>query len=186
MTPGRSVLVVGVGNAERGDDGVGPFVAGRLAGTLPPGAAVRVRGDDVLALVDDCAGCDALVCVDCAAADGMPGRVHRFDLGRGDTLPLGLGTLSSHGHDLAAALALAHALGVLPGWVVVYAVEGETFDLGRGLTPTVERSACGLADCVRDEITTLLDMRQDAAPQHRPLAGRAACSDGASSRYNNH
>ncbi len=186
MTPGRSVLVVGVGNVERGDDGVGPFVASRLAGALPPGAAVRVRGDDVLALVDDCADRDALVCVDCAAADSMPGRVHRFDIGRGDMLPRGLGTLSSHGHDLASALALAHALGVLPGQVVVYAVEGEAFDLGRGLTPAVERSASGLADSIRAEITALLDMRQVGAPQHRPPPGTALRTDGAGPRCDNH
>ena len=85
------VLVACLGNPDRGDDGVGAAVARALAGRLRDGAALVVRSGDMLALIDEWTGFDAVVCVDAAAPMdaplGAPGHIRRVDLAR-DELPV--------------------------------------------------------------------------------------------------
>lgn len=148
------VLVLGIGNPLRGDDGVGPRLVRALAGAMPRGCEARCRHGDLLGLVDDCAGFDALVCVDAAAPAGMPGRIHRFDLANG-SLPRDLLPASSHGIGLAEALELARALGALPSHVVVHAVEGGGFVSGLGVDPLVAARSRRVARRLRCEIRWL-------------------------------
>src|SRR3974390_844961 len=124
-----NVLVVGVGNPDRGDDAVGPLVVRRLAGRVPPGVTLVERNGDVLALIDDWAGRDAVVLVDASAPGSMPGQVRRMKLA-GDELPTDLAQASTHAFGVAEAVGLARALGMMPARVVVYAVEGENFAAG--------------------------------------------------------
>ena len=63
MTKG---LILGIGNPDRGDDGIGPLVARRLIGRVPAGIAVMERTGDALALIEDWAGRDMVVLVDAA------------------------------------------------------------------------------------------------------------------------
>jgi hydrogenase maturation protease len=76
------VLVVGIGNSDRGDDGVGPAVARRLRGRVPPGVSVLERGGDALALIEDWEGVPSVIVVDAVAPITEPGRIHRHDLTR--------------------------------------------------------------------------------------------------------
>jgi hydrogenase maturation protease len=109
-TSGRpSMLVAGIGNPDRGDDGVGPAVATRLRGKVPPGVRVLERNGDVLALIEDWNGFFAVVVVDAAAPISRPGRVHRFDL-KGQPLSGGLARSSTHGFGVAEAVELARKL----------------------------------------------------------------------------
>lgn len=48
-----NVLLVGIGNPDRGDDGVGPLVARQLLGRVPPNVAIIERTGDALALIED-------------------------------------------------------------------------------------------------------------------------------------
>ncbi len=145
------VLVLGIGNPLRGDDGLGPRLVRALAGAMPRGCEARCRHGDLLGLLDDCGGFDALVCVDAAAPAGTPGRVHRFDLANG-SLPRNLLPASSHGIGLAEALELARALGVLPPHVVVHAIEGGGFANGLGVDPLVAAHSRRVARRLRCEI----------------------------------
>jgi hydrogenase maturation protease len=148
------ILVLGLGNPDRGDDAVGPLVARLLAGRLPPDVRVATRGGDMLALIEDWSDCDALVCIDAAAPAGMPGRLHRLDLAV-DDLPRGPGPASSHGLGLAEAVALARALGRAPARIVVHAVEGACFDGGAPPTPAVAAAAEAVAARVVAEVARL-------------------------------
>ena len=130
------LLVIGIGNPDRGDDGIGPLVGRRLAGHVPPCVTIVERSGDALALIDDWAGRDAVILVDAAASGGKPGRVHRIDLTR-DTLPTGLSLASTHAFGVAQAVGLARTLGLLPRRLVAYAVEGAGFDPGAPISPQV-------------------------------------------------
>jgi hydrogenase maturation protease len=160
--PPRKVLVLAVGNPDRGDDGVGVMVAQNLRGRLPNDVTVLPRSGDMLSLIEDCAGFDALVCVDAAApmtgSMTAPGRIHRFDLAR-DTLPRELAVTSSHAFGLAEAIDLARALQRAPQTIIVYAVEGRCFDGGSALTPEVVTAAGVVADHVVAEIGRILQAR---------------------------
>lgn len=153
------VLVIGLGNPDRGDDGVGVRVAAALAGDLPPGVALKSRTGDMLGLLDDWAGYDRVVCIDAAAPIGAPGAIHRIDAAR-EPLPAAPGLASSHGIGLAEALALDRALGAAPGRLIVYAVEGLSFEVGAPLTPTVAGVVAELAARVRAEAERLAANRE--------------------------
>ena len=153
-SPQPRILVVAVGNADRADDGVGPRVASRLEGRLPPDSELVVSGGDMLGLVDRWRGCDALVCVDASAPLGAPGKIRRIDAWRED-LPPGRPGASSHAFGLAETIALARELRTLPGTVILYAVEGACFDAGAAMTPAVAESAAEVAGRVLAELRQL-------------------------------
>lgn len=154
LAPPPTILVVAIGNPDRGDDGVGALVATQLAGRLPPGVALVARSGDLLALVEDWRGCDAVVCIDAAAPIEAPGRIHRIDAGAGE-LPRGASPTSTHGFGLAEALALADMLRSRPPTVIVYAIEGAGFAGGAAMTPAVAVAAAEVADRVVAEVGRL-------------------------------
>jgi hydrogenase maturation protease len=150
----RRVLVVGLGNPDRGDDSIGVAVARRLQGRLPTDVAIVVRSGDMLSLIEDWASFDALVCVDAAAPMGAPGRIYRIDLATGE-LPQNVSPTSSHGLGLAEAIALARALKCAPQDIIVYAIEGRCFNGGAPVTPQVTAAAGDVADRIVAEVSRL-------------------------------
>jgi hydrogenase maturation protease len=150
----RKVLVIGLGNPDRGDDAVGAIVAQDLGGRLPADVPVFARRGDMLSLIEDWAGFDALVCVDAAAPLGDPGRIHRIDL-RASTLTKQISLTSSHGLGLVEVIELASALHLEPREIIVYAIEGASFDNGTALTPAVATAARVVADRVLADVGRL-------------------------------
>lgn len=145
--------IVGIGNADRGDDAVGPAVIAMLAQAPPEGVVLHTARADMLTLIDTWQADDQVFLVDAVAAAGSPGRVIRIDVSR-ETVASGLDSfVSSHGFSLAGAIELARALGRLPRRLMVYGIEGAGFDPGAPLSPPVSRALPRLvshlqADCV--------------------------------------
>jgi len=152
---GRRVVVIGLGNPDRGDDGLGPYVAERLAGRLSAGASLKMRTGDGLGLLDDWQGFEVAIIIDAAAPVGAPGRIHRIELETSGELPV-VSQTSSHGFGFDEAFALASSMNMLPGRVIVYAVEGNSFDHGTGLTAAVAAFAEEVAVRVVEEVAGLL------------------------------
>lgn len=150
----RRVQVLALGNAERGDDGLGPAVAASLYDRLPAGVELRLCRGDALGLIDGWAGLDALVCVDASAPESRPGRIRRLVAGGDELVPEAAPT-SCHGLGLAEALGLARALGLTPPRVVIYAVEGRTFQIGAPLSREVATAVAAVAERVLDELGRL-------------------------------
>jgi hydrogenase maturation protease len=148
------VLVVGMGNPDRGDDGVGALVVRSVAGRLPADVSLVVRSGDALSLIEDWAGFDALVCVDAATPVTMPGRIHRIDLAS-DQLVREMSFASSHAFGVAEAIELARTLGLAPREMVIYTIEGASFDRGASITPEVAAAAEEVAGRVVAEVERL-------------------------------
>ncbi len=134
-------LVLGLGEPWRGDDGVGPWIAERLAAR---GRAARGWRGDGLGLVALFEGRRAVVLLDATRGAGPPGTLTRLD-GAGP-LPRGLFRGSTHEFGLAEAVETARALGLLPPALRLYGIEGASFALGEGLSPEVARSAARLLE----------------------------------------
>jgi hydrogenase maturation protease len=147
-------MVIGLGNPDRGDDGVGALVVDALRGRLPDGVEAMIRTGDMLALVDDWAGADAVICIDAAAPLDAPGRIHRINGHAGALLPEP-GLASSHAFGLAEAIALASVLGSAPATLIVYAVEGGNFDGGAPLSAAVAGVVVEVAERVFADVTLL-------------------------------
>lgn len=132
----RRVMVIGVGNPDRGDDAVGRTVARMLRWILPNEVEVaqhRGEATDLATLIE---GVAAAYLVDASAADTCAGTVRRFDVGAAP-LPQRMFGLSTHGFGLAEAIELSRALGGLPPRCIVYAIEGKSFEVGAPLSPRV-------------------------------------------------
>lgn len=139
------VLVAGMGNVLRGDDGFGVALARRLAREpLPPGVHVVEVGIGGIHLVQELMdGYDALVVLDALECGARPGTLRLLeaevpdlaswsDVARADFLA------DMHYTTPSRALVLAKALGVLPPRVVILGCQPtETDDLGIGLTAPV-------------------------------------------------
>ena len=122
-------LVIGIGNAARGDDAAGLIVARRLGG-------LEHEGDPV-ALLDIWRGADVAVVIDAVSSGATPGTIHHFDV-TAAPLPAQLrGSSSTHALGLAEAIELGRTLGRLPTRLLVYGIEGERFEAGTELTPAV-------------------------------------------------
>jgi len=160
------VLVAGIGNPDRGDDGVGPAVANRLRGSVPAGVRILERSGDVLALIEEWDGFFAVVVVDAAAPIGRPGRIHRLDL-TGQALSVGLARSSTHAFGIAEAVELARNLGRLPGHLIAYLVEGERFEIGASLSPGVAEAVDRVAERILLELSRMsATYRAEGAAEH--------------------
>ena len=149
------VLVVGVGNPDRGDDGFGPSVAQRLRGRVPPAVRILERSGDALALIEDWNGFASVIVVDAVAPISDPGRVHRLDLSS-SPLPIGFAPRSSHAFGVAETVELARSLGRLPRCLIAYLVEGERFETGALLSSAVAAAVEDVAERVVVELSATL------------------------------
>jgi hydrogenase maturation protease len=149
-----TIVVVGVGNAYRGDDGVGLAVAERLARRLPEGVEVVQCEQEPTRLIDAWNGADAAVVVDAVTSGAEPGTIHRFDASEG-AVPSRSFRSSTHALGVGDLIELARALGKLPSRVVVLGVEGRDFLAREGLSTAVAAAVEAVADAVLDEVARL-------------------------------
>jgi hydrogenase maturation protease len=139
MTP--AAVVVGLGTADRGDDGLGPAVARRVAALGLPGVRV-VEHEDPSGLIDVWAGCPLVVVVDAVRSGRPPGTIHRLEttpasppLAR--SAPASAGRGGTHAFGVAEMVELARVLHHLPDRLVVIGVEAAAFVPGAPLSPPV-------------------------------------------------
>jgi hydrogenase maturation protease len=121
----RRLLVVCVGNRDRGDDAIGRLVADRLR-------AAPVDGIELLETDGDCAAVGTIHVIDGREESLLPSPGH-----------------STHGLGVAEAIALGRALGALPAALTIFGVEGADFQLGIAVSPAVARAAVEVADRIR-------------------------------------
>lgn len=143
------MLVIGVGNRYRSDDGAGLEVARRLRGR----AALEVRESEgePVALLDVWDGAPAAIVIDAVSSGAAPGTIHRLDASV-QPLPAEIGGApSTHAVGLGEAIELGRALGRLPSTLIVYGIEGETFNAGEALSPRVAAAIESLIEQVQQE-----------------------------------
>jgi hydrogenase maturation protease len=136
--PESDVCVIGVGNRERGDDGIGPWVAEQIAaGSWDGVRTVTLDSADGTMLLSAWDGAERVYVVDAVKSNLPPGTIVRLtaeQLMRSE----GMRTLSTHGIGLREALEIGHALGMCPGRLAIYGIAGQKFAPGDEITPLVE------------------------------------------------
>jgi hydrogenase maturation protease len=148
------VVVIGVGNSYRRDDGVGLVVAADIAERALPGLRVRHGVAESSAFLDAWSGARLAIVVDAAVTPGaVPGRVRRFT----SVDDFAARPVSSHGLDLAQAMELGTVLGRVPAALVLYTVDVDDTGYGAGLTPAVAAAVPWVAGAVVDEALSATD-----------------------------
>jgi hydrogenase maturation protease len=144
------IVVVGIGNSYRSDDGVGIVVAAALNDLALPGVHVVTDIVEPMSLLEAWSGARLAVVIDAAVATpSVPGRVRRCTFG--DAVDAAEG-LSSHGVDIGRTHALGQALGRVPSALVVFTIEVADTGHGIGLTPQVAVAVPEVVDMVVAEI----------------------------------
>ncbi len=148
-------LFLGVGNRDRGDDGVGPLLAEKLL----KNKVLKELGVDILphsgegaSLMDLWEGTEKTVIVDSMKSGLSVGNIRRFDA-RVDRLSGGTFYYSSHLFSLAEAVEMARQLDRLPSSLIVYGIEGGAYSFGAGLSSKVAKALPGLAKTICREFT---------------------------------
>ena len=133
----RRVIVAGVGNVLRGDDGFGPAVT-ELLDHLPEGADVVETGIGGIALLQELmGGCDGLVLVDAVERGAIPGTVFLIEpeVERGVHVP------DIHLANPHRVLSMAKTMGLLPERLVIIGCQPlDVEELCQGLSPPVQRA----------------------------------------------
>ncbi len=150
------ILVAGVGNLLRGDDGFGPAVAARLDG-LPDGIDVVETGIGGIALLQELiAGCDGLVLVDAVDRGAPPGTVFVLEPEVGEAVHVP----DVHLANPDRVLTMAKALGALPERVVIVGCQpAETDELEQRLSPAVEAAVSRAVEKVEQTVREWADAR---------------------------
>jgi hydrogenase maturation protease len=129
------IVVIGLGNSYRKDDGVGVAAAAALDVLALPRVRVVAGIVEPTGLLEAWSGAGLAVVIDGAVGTPpAPGRVHRCGLSDVVTAAEGL---SSHSVDIGPTHALGQVLGRVPDDLVLFTVEVADTGHGIGLTPRV-------------------------------------------------
>lgn len=131
-------IVIGVGQSERQDDGVGPYIARGLARRGLP--AVVHEGEGT-ALLDLWQGRYACILVDAVAGALLAGTVRVFTDFQSPEFSDAAFVHSTHRLGVPEAIALGRALGRLPPRLAVIGITGAAFGFGSRLSEPVTAAA---------------------------------------------
>ncbi|MEJ2752291.1 MAG: hydrogenase maturation protease [Chloroflexota bacterium] len=149
------VLILGLGNRLRGDDGAGPAVlAAWSLMDLPRHVDLLDGGTPGLETVLLLQGYKQVIIVDAADMGVAPGEWRRFTPDsaeiRGSEENL-QGTL--HNAGLAEALALASALDLLPPARIIYGIQPESLDWSQELTEPLTAALSEMIKTIAAEVS---------------------------------
>jgi hydrogenase maturation protease len=132
-----STIVVGLGNAWRGDDAAGLLVLERLRPLLSDSVRMVAHQGDGLSLLDLWTPEDDVILVDAVLAPGRSGPV--LHDARARPLPSDVQPLSGHALSAASAIELARGIGWLPRRLIVVGIPAHSY--GEGDPLSTETSA---------------------------------------------
>ena len=133
------ILIIGVGNAYRGDDAVGLRIAQDIKKKSPDHVNVIEQSGEGISLMDSWKDADTVILIDAVHSGAQPGTIHRFDV-HTQTIPTKFFHYSTHAFGIAEAIELARALKQLPQNLIVYGIEGKCFEAGIRLSREVEKA----------------------------------------------
>jgi len=145
------ILIIGIGNAYRGDDAVGLRIAQEIKKKSLDHVNVIEQSGEGISLMDSWKDADAVILIDAVHSGGKQGAIYRFDSHK-QLIPTEFFNYSTHAFGVAEAIELARALKQLPQNLIVYGIEGKCFESGIGLSLEVEKSALEVVKRVQQDI----------------------------------
>ena len=141
-----SILLIGMGNMFRGDDGAGLVFARRLLSRFNAEEhtdlefEIRESDGSAFSLIELWRGWERVMVVDALIdASRPPGQMVSID-GLREDFPWDPLSVSTHAFGLIEAIKLSRVLGMLPEELQVLAIVAESFAMGAGLSPSVDQA----------------------------------------------
>jgi hydrogenase maturation protease len=167
MRPTRpAIVLLGIGNDYRRDDGVGLVVVRHLQAKAMPHVTI-IESRDGLAALASCREADLVIVVDAVSSGAEPGTIFRLSA-HAEPIPAQLCQRSTHTLGVAEAIELARALHQLPRRLIVYGIEGERFEAGAGLSAAVAQAVPEIIERIAQEVAAV-DLNRESPPDgHAP------------------
>lgn len=155
-----NIVLIGVGQSLRRDDGVGMLAVQSWQSKYPwylehPDVRVEVEQLPGLALLDLISNARAAIIVDAVRSGSPAGTIHQVTINQlsGYTS----GATSAHGWGVAETLVLGEKLNpeALPAEIILLGIEGERFDPGEDLSPSVQSNLPELIELIQAHILRL-------------------------------
>jgi hydrogenase maturation protease len=146
-----NIVVIGIGNEYRSDDGVGIAIARRLRERFLTKITVLEESGEGAALIDSWKGATWVMLLDAVHSGAPPGTIHCLD-GRAAPVPTGFFHYSTHAFSVAEAIELARSLDELPPHLILYGIEGDNFSAGEALSAAVEQAVEVVVEQAAEEL----------------------------------
>lgn len=145
------ILIIGIGNRYRGDDGLGCFIADELKKQVTHDVEVIEHNGDPASLIDLWQGRSQVILIDAISSGTEIGTIHDFDLHQ-QALPDTFRNYSTHALGVAEAVELARALGKLPSHII-FGIEAENFKADTHQSTQLQQAMKALQDKVLKAIS---------------------------------
>jgi hydrogenase maturation protease len=145
------VLIIGIGNEFRSDDGAGIICARKIKERVNSNASVIENNGDGAILIESWEGFDNVILVDSISSGAIPGTIHKFD-GIKDEFPNENTIHSSHLFSVADAIKTSKIMNKLPGNLVIYGIEGKSYKLGSKISSEVNKAIEKLVKVIEKEL----------------------------------
>ena len=153
------ILLIGIGNEYRCDDSIGLHVIRALKERELPDTLIIESTGDGAELIEMFSWVRMTILIDAVSSGGNPGAIYRFDA-HTQPIPTQLSFQSTHVFGVGEAIELARVLEQLPPILIVYAIEGENFSTGIGLSSKVEQAVQKVVEKVSCDVQNALKQKQ--------------------------
>jgi hydrogenase maturation protease len=150
----RKVILIGIGNEYRSDDGVGLLIARQIRDRHLSFVSVKEESGEGAALMEAWQGYESVILVDAISSGSPPGTIIKINAGE-KNVPAKFFHYSTHAFSIAEAIELARTMKTLPQRVFVYGIEGANFTAGVRLSRVVRDSAKTVVKQILKQIKTL-------------------------------
>lgn len=151
MNQDKKMLIMGIGNILRKDDGIGIHVVQYLQDNtcLPDTVDVLDGGSAVLGLMPYMMDYDKIVIIDALRYDDKPGSIYRFG---SDHLTSKSPHISLHELGIAEVLRILKIQGAEPDVEIIGIVPENTVDCDMSLSPSVAESIPKVVDLILKDV----------------------------------
>jgi hydrogenase maturation protease len=150
----RKILLIGVGNEFRSDDGVGLAVVREILDKLIPSVTVKLESGEGVALLESWQGFQDVMIVDAVSSGAVPGTIYKIDA-RNEKIPSKFFHYSTHAFSIAEAIELARITNAIPPKLIVYGIEGANFMAGITISPVVKAAAEKLCEQIIQDVQSM-------------------------------
>lgn len=146
----NEILILGIGNPFRGDDAAGWAVIDVLEQKSPKGVKLcKVRGDSAQ-IIDLFTEYSTVYVIDACQMNAPSGFWKRIDAHK-FPIPSDAPQTSTHGMGITQAIDLAKVLGILPSKLIIYAINGEHYNLSTSPSLSVGQAIDTVAQHILQE-----------------------------------
>jgi hydrogenase maturation protease len=161
------VVIIGVGNRMRMDDGAGAYTAELVMKQVFPEASrlpfsgsignktitITEASGEGASLMELWQNAETVIIVDAVSSgvNAQPGTVYKFDA-LSQKIPVQFFHYSTHQFGVAEAIETARILKELPPKMLIYGIDGQNFQFGEGISESVKQAAAIVSEEIVQKI----------------------------------